>query len=533
MLRDTLSYMDKLANRLRRGKRVSKTKRKKKVKIKKTKKSIREILPRIKTKSTTNLLLSPTFPSMSGAMLCSTVAHDRHRAQALRFDALRFDIDDGPSAPGERWDDDDYDPLSEAEEEAVAVDEADVPADDHSLAAMYASMCMLESRSETVIFDRDVNATPALEHEAELCRQLNGAFPKCLENQDPDNLPGAENLMYKIAYSSNFEVCQVARVMNRPHYRMQQAFAENYNVHERRTVYHGTSEAGSSLIAAVGFRGAACRRAMFGKGIYTSPNIWEALAYAKPFSNAKQVFFTVELIQGPTALGSQDQLDFGLDDDGHEVLTLTNPGATILCHAKENQLLATYRITVRFMVEHNFIQKNLDCVRLVHPDIADIIKQAKLAWHIANPSAPAAQPSSFGAPPLYFGIPPTVVTSVLTRHPARSTYVDCPHLDFSIGDKVVVTDTLKAYSEFMEMTGVVCRIVKAHTYLLCVRLDAVHKRNSVRRLNDNRENHARCSFLEYGETDLLLLTTCQVRVLHKAIQPRETRGKRKRDGNPL
>ncbi len=60
-----------------------------------------------------------------------------------------------PSAPGERWDDDEYDPLSEAEEESVAVDEADVPADDHSLAAMYAAMSMLDSRSETVIFDRE------------------------------------------------------------------------------------------------------------------------------------------------------------------------------------------------------------------------------------------------------------------------------------------------------------------------------------------------------------------------------------------
>ncbi len=204
-----------------------------------------------------------------------------------------------------------------------------------------------------------------------------------------------------------------------------------------------------------------------------------------------------------------------------------------MCHAKESQLLATYHITMRFMAENNFLQRNLECVKFVHGDIADVIKKAKNAWHIAHPSAPAAQPSSFGAPPQYTSISPTVVTSVLTRHPPRNMYVDCPNHQFSIGDKVVVTDTLKAYREFIEMTGVVCRIVKAHTYLICVRLDAVDKRNSVRRLNDNRENHERCSFLDYGETDLLLLTLGQVRVTHKAIQPRETRGKRKRDGNPL
>jgi hypothetical protein len=469
-------------------------------------------------------------------MLSTTLARDRQREQAMRFDAVRFDIDDVPSAPGPRWDDDDYDPLSEAEEEAVAVDEADVPANDYSLAGMYAAMSMLDTRSETVIFDRNVSATAALEHEAELCRELNKAFPKCLENQDPDKLLGSQDLMHHIGVFSNFEVCEVARVMNRPHYRMQQAFADNYNVHERRTVYHGTSEAGSSLIGTVGFRGAACRRAMFGKGIYTSPNVWEALAYAKPFASTKQVFFVVELLQGPTALGSQDQLDFGVDSEGREVLTLTNPAATILCHAKENQLLATHRFTLRFMIEHNFVQRNLECVKYVHPEIGDMIRQAKDAWHAAQASAPALPPSFFSAAPQQSsGISPNVVAAVkpLIKTSGRSPYFDCPHLDFSIGDKVVVTDTLKAYSEFRDLRGVVCRIVRAHNYLLCVRLDIVRLRNSVRRLNDNRENHARCSFLNYGETDLLLLKPDQIRVTHKAILPRETRGKRKRDGNPL
>jgi hypothetical protein len=77
--------------------------------------------------------------------------------------------------------------------------------------------------------------------------------------------------MHQIAYLSNYEVVQIARVMNRTQYRMQLTFAENYNVHARRTVFHGTSEAGAPLIASVGFKGAACRRALWGKGIYTSP----------------------------------------------------------------------------------------------------------------------------------------------------------------------------------------------------------------------------------------------------------------------
>jgi hypothetical protein len=180
------------------------------------------------------------------------------------------------------------------------------------------------------------------------------------------------------------------------------------------------------------------------------------------------------------------------------------------------------------MVEHKFVQRNLECVKFVDADIADMIRQAKDAWQAAQPPAgPALPPSFFGATPPR--ISPTVVATVLARMPAKNPYVDTPHHSFHIGDKIVVTNTLKAYREFKDMKGVVCRIVKAHTYLLCVRLDTVGLRNSVRRLNDNRENHARCSFLVYGETDLLLLTTGQVRVTQKAIEPRETRGKRKRD----
>lgn len=463
---------------------------------------------------------------MSGALLCTTLARDRQRAQALRFDALRFDIDDVPSAPGDRWDADDYDPLSEAEEEAVTVDEAEIPTEDHSIGAMYAAMSMLDIRSETVLFDREVSATPALEHEADLCRELHNAFPKCLENQNPDNLHCSKDLMQQIAFSSNFEVIQVARVMNRPHYRMQQAFSENYNVHERSTVYHGTSEAGSSLIATVGFRGAACRRAMFGKGIYTSPNVWEALAYAKPFSNVKQVVFAVELLQGPSALGSQDQLDFGVDSDGREILTLTNPTATILCHAKENQLLATHRITMRYMVESNFIQRNHECVRFVHGDIADLLKKARDEWVTAQaPAGPALPPSFFS---------PTVVASVPPRMHTKTPYVDTPHRSFNIGDKIVVTDTLKAYREFKDMTGVVRRIVKAHTFLLCIRLDTVRLRAQVRRLNANQENCIRTSFLNKNQDDLLLLTAGQVTVIHKDTPPQDKtpRNKRKRDAAP-
>jgi hypothetical protein len=112
------------------------------------------------------------------------------------------------------------------------------------------------------------------------------------------------------------------------------------------------------------------------------------------------VLFVVELLQVPTAQDSQDQLDFGVDSHDSEVLTLTNHDETILCASKENQLLATHRITLRYMVEGSFVHRNRECVRVVHGDIAAIIKQAKLDWVAAQSLvSPALPPSFFAAAP--------------------------------------------------------------------------------------------------------------------------------------
>ena len=70
--------------------------------------------------------------------------------------------------------------------------------------------------------------------------------------------------------------------MNNPRYRMHQVFTENYRIDSTHTVYHGTCEDDANSITTVVFKGASARQSKFGKGIYTSPNIWETLGYAKP-----------------------------------------------------------------------------------------------------------------------------------------------------------------------------------------------------------------------------------------------------------
>ena len=104
---------------------------------------------------------------MSGAMFSTALALERQRAQDLRLD---------------------NDP-------------------DHSLSAMYATM--LDHRSETVLFDRNSCATDTLQHEAELCRELGAALPRCLAYQDVHHLPDSKQLMQQIAHHSNYEVQQV------------------------------------------------------------------------------------------------------------------------------------------------------------------------------------------------------------------------------------------------------------------------------------------------------------------------------------
>ena len=496
---------------------------------------------------------------MSGAMYSTTVAIQRKHSLDRFLDGDK----DANHMPAEQWehsDDDDFaeppcfdEPETDAADAVAAVVDTH-DAEDHSLGAMYARMP--GDRTQTVLFDLHSSATPTDKHEAELCRELGAAFSRCLGYQDGHDVRASHELRQLIAYNSNYQVEQVVRVMNRKHFKMQQAFAENYAIDVPRKVFHGTSEDGARLITAVGFKGAACRRALFGKGIYTSPVVWEALAYAKPDANMKQVLVVVELLQGPTAFGSQDQVDFGVDNHGSEILTLTNHDETILCASKENQMLATHHITLRYMTENSFALRHRECVRIVHADVATKIKQILFEGTTFQSLANPALPPSFFAATSVIAPPAPVVRGAQSRIPAakamlaaqhaktqaelaaararKNSYTDAPHHRYSVGDKVIVNNTLKAYSDFKGMRGVVCRIVKAHSYLICVRPDSVYQRFAVAHLNKHLANKDRCSFLKPDEDDLLLLTIGQVHIIRadKPAQHDTVLGKRQADADP-
>ena len=95
------------------------------------------------------------------------------------------------------------------------------------------------------------------------------------------------------------------------------------------------------------------------------------------------------------APGTKDQVDFGCDAHGQSILTLTNPSGTILCASQENQLLATYKITVRFLANMPFSPLHHSIVKIYHPVVFDMIKAACLMQHaLSNSCAPSGSLSS-------------------------------------------------------------------------------------------------------------------------------------------
>ena len=206
----------------------------------------------------------------------------------------------------------------------------------------------------------------------ECARLLTNTFKTMWTLDSKASLP---DVLSEIRERYNVEIVEVERVNNLQRLHMWKCFADCYQIQKHRTVYHGTTQQSARSIIASGFRGAACQRSKYGKGIYTSTGVWEALCYASPEGPLHtQTLMIADLLQGPSAVGHKDQIDFGMSEEGSQILTLTNPEATILCASHENQLLPTYRVTVRFMAERALAPMQYMRVRMFHPLIWDAIK---------------------------------------------------------------------------------------------------------------------------------------------------------------
>ena len=290
-----------------------------------------------------------------------------------------------------------------------------------------------EGQLEVPIYNKSAVAGNGYKpHTQECAKVISRAFgmPGCMDDMEPS----LSEVLADVSCSTNFEVEEVARIQNYQRYRMHKHFEHIYELQGgARVVFHGTTRASAASIASTGFRGAVSQRAKFGRGIYCSSLLWEALAYAEPeLPTLTQTFLLVDLLQGPTTLGRQDAVDFGTDAEGKEVLTTTNTEHTIFCAKYENQLLATYRITVRFLADRQHTPAHYNTVRMYHPTIWKIIKEQTPALRLKSPI--------LAAPP--------------TKRDMDS------HKGISKGDRVVVQNPNKALHFCDQQEGIVRKIHK-------------------------------------------------------------------------
>ena len=157
---------------------------------------------------------------------------------------------------------------------------------------------------------------------------------------------------------SNFQIMKIDSVQNKAQYDIHEMFRKAYGIAETRRNFHGSDLA--TTISEEGFRSAVCKRAMYGKGIYSAKNVWEAVSYCD-LDTITVLIVSVHV--GPHKIGYRNQEDFGVNANGKPYLTLTNIDETIFCSKYEAQLFPTVEITLRYMYENKHTDEHQKFVR--------------------------------------------------------------------------------------------------------------------------------------------------------------------------
>ena len=166
-----------------------------------------------------------------------------------------------------------------------------------------------------------------------------------------------------------------------------------------KIVFHGTNEHNAEKICKEGFLLQNIKRALFGFGIYVSLCFFLALYYAQPNEDDhKQTVVIGDSLQGPTAIGTEGQTEFGKDANNKPIMTLTDNLGKINCFKYPEQINVQYIITVQCQTIKNQdnnkdILSQVNHVKYYHPDIWKIIKNNKyvIAANNARVAAQVAQ----------------------------------------------------------------------------------------------------------------------------------------------
>ena len=148
--------------------------------------------------------------------------------------------------------------------------------------------------------------------------------------------------------NSGFKIVSITRVQNELGVRAQRAIMDVYNTRNTEVVYHGTAAATAACISRDGFQTQFCRRPTHGVGVYTTTNIFEAIAYSPLARDGTQTVLQASLVPGHSiGLGSSGQQDFGRSESG-PVITLTDESMRHRVAANGMQLRVAYRLSVQF-----------------------------------------------------------------------------------------------------------------------------------------------------------------------------------------
>lgn len=141
---------------------------------------------------------------------------------------------------------------------------------------------------------------------------------------------------------TNYRVVAVVGVEHRMRMGFQDLLRVNFGLTAQgdvMTVFHGTPGEHVDSITRTGLRGAACRRAKSGRGVYTTRDFWEAVAYSPPDGNHWQYVLRCDLVCGSIKQGVADQVDFGVDARGAPVLTSTCAAGRVMVPLQDAQLV--------------------------------------------------------------------------------------------------------------------------------------------------------------------------------------------------
>lgn len=301
-----------------------------------------------------------------------------------------------------------------------------------------------EPFERTSLYDDSTPLTTENPHAEVACTIVRKAFFRGLDKGT------LRECLDQVKEGSNFEIIKIEAFQKSPAGYVQEAYRRAHGIANDRneiwTTYHGSAKA--ETVAQQGFRGAMSRRAMVGKGIYTSTNFWEALSYCIPDAEWKVRVLIVRNLVGLHAVGSRDQEDFGRHENGRAINTLTNEKKTILCSMQEAQLCALGMLTLRYRINvepteahHTFVghQYNQQLVMRVHA-VWPAAAGAVLAAGAAGAPAPAAPVAP------------------------RETWKDTPHHFLAIGKAVFIDRAFSdRYTEFVGFEGNVVKTMARPT----------------------------------------------------------------------